>query len=384
MHRLLSILILLSFPASVTARPPAVVDVTTFGAKGDGRTDDTQAIQKAADAAAARTTGFQPPGGAYLGSSPPVYFPAGRYRISGEITFGGYSNVLSDGKAIVEQTGNCRTFVFPGGYTVALSGIRFVGGTNQIHYSNANVDTSIIIIEKCEFQWSSDFAIYTIGTTDGHLSANLVVADSKFVYPRQVLHNACDAATIRDCWVSIGKRNFAADSAAFVNRSGVLMFENMFGVPFFSDSGDHSTAGTKSVNQGVRWVDNYGDLLVRRSRFGGECAGIPIVHHFGKPSEVYPWMGQTISIETSQISAGPASSSNSGVITLREGVPQLIRLVGNRYLVDSPFIRADGVDLDSYFTDIQNAANRFKISIESNMTHPEAPGIPEQLQRFVQ
>ena len=375
MHHLLSIFILLLFSTMVSAQPPGAVDVTAFGAKGDGRTDDTRAIQEAADAAAAGTTAFQPPSGAYLGSSPPVYFPAGRYRVSDEITFGAYANVLSDARAIVEQTGDCRTFVFPGGYTIAVSGIRFLGGTNQIHYSNANTDTSTIIIEKCEFQWSTDFAICTIGTTDGHLSANLVVADSKFVYPRQVLHNACDAATIRDCWVTVGKRNFATDSAAFVNRSGVLMFDNMFGVPTFGGSKDH---------QRVRWVDNHGDLLVRRSRFGGEYAGIPIIHHFGEPGEAYPWMGQTISIETSQICSGPSSSSNSGTITLRAGVPQLIRLVGNRYLVDSPFIRADGIDLDSYFTDIQNAANRFKISIESNMTLPEAPGIPEQLQRFVQ
>ncbi len=188
MQRFLSILILLSFHTLASAEPPGVVDVTTFGAKGDGRTDDTLAIQKAADAAAAKTASFQPLGGAlggaYLGSSPPVYFPAGRYRISGEITLGAYSNVLSDAKAIVEQTGKCRTFVFSGGYTIAVSGIRFIGGTNQIHYSNANVDASMIIIEKCEFHGSTDFAIYTIGTTDGHLSANLVVADSKFIYPR--------------------------------------------------------------------------------------------------------------------------------------------------------------------------------------------------------
>ncbi len=162
------------------------------------------------------------------------------------------------------------------------------------------------------------------------------------------------------------------------------MFDNMFGVPVFGDSGDHPTAGTESVNQRVRWVDNYGDFLVRRSRFGGEYAGIPIVHHFGKPGDAYPWMGQTISIETSVICSGAASNPNSGVVALRAGVPQLIRLVGNKYLCDSPFIRSDGVDLDTYFDGIHNAAGRFKISIESNMTQPKNPGIPKQLEQFLQ
>ena len=373
MLRLTLLFVLLLCPALAFPQPPGVVDVKTFGAKGDGRSDDTQAIQKAADVAAVQTIAFQPSGGCYLGSAPPVYFPAGHYRISGEITFGAYANVLSDAKAVVEQMGRCRTFVFPGGYTVAVSGIRFVGGTNQIHFSNANIDTSTITIEKCEFQLSSDFAINTVGTTDGHLSANLIVADSKFVYSNKILNNVCDAATVRDCWVSIGKRNFAADSAAFVNRSGVLTFDNMFGVPSFGGSKDHKR---------VRWVDNYGDLLVRRSRFGGEDAGIPIVHHFGKPNDAYPWMGHTISIETSLICSGASSVANSAVITLREGIPQLIRLVGNKYLIESPFIRADGVDLDNYFKEIHNPDARFIISIDANMTHPQYPEIPEQLKRF--
>ena len=374
MLRLTMIIVLLLFAVHTFAEPPGVVNVATFGAKGDGRSDDTKAIQKAAQAAAARTVAFQPSGGCYLGSSPPVYFPAGHYKISQEITFGSYATVLSDSGAIIEQTGSCRSFVFPGGYTVVVSGLRFLGGTNQIHYSNANLDTSTIKIENCEFQLSSEFAIYTVGTTDGHLSANLLVTDSKFIYPRQVLHNVCDAATVRDCWVSIGRKNFADDSAAFVNRSGALMFDNMFGVPSFGRSEDFKR---------VRWLDNYnGDLLIRRSRFGGEDAGIPIVHHFGKPGDKYPWMGQSISIETSLICCG-GDSANSAVITLREGVPQLIRLVGNRYLADSPFIRADGVNLDNYFQDIHGADGRFTIAIDANMTWPRNPAIPEQLKRFM-
>lgn len=375
MLRLVIIFFLLSLSTLAFAQSPGAVDVSTFGAKGDGKTDDTLAIQKAADAATARTLAFQPSGGCYLGSAPPVYFPAGHYKISGEITFGGYANVLSDAGAIIEQTGRCRSFVFSGGYTVVVRGIRFLGGTNQIHYSNANIDTSSIKIENCEFQLSTDFAVYTIGTTDGHLSANLVLADSKFIYPHQVLHNVCDAATVRDCWVSIGKQHFADDSAAFVNLSGVLAFDNMFGVPSFGNSKDYKR---------VRWVDNYnGDLLVRRTRFGGEDAGIPIVHHFGAPDEKHPFMGQTISIETSFICCGAANNANAAVLTLREGVPQLIRLVGNKYLVDSPFIRVDGVDLDDYFKKYNNADGRFKVVIEANMTHPQHPGMPEQLKRFL-
>lgn len=363
-------LILYACPAPANPLPGAV-DVTTFGATGDGKTDDTAAIQKAADVAAARTLAFQPAGGVYLGSAPPVYFPAGHYRISKEIRFGGYANVRSDAGAIIQQTADRRIFVFDGGYTVTVSGIRFLGGTRQIEYANANIDASTLHIEGCEFQLAKEFALYTHGTTDGHLSANLVVEKSRFLLPRQVLHNACDAATIRDCWVFIDRRNFAPDAAAFVNRSGVLMFDNMFGVPSFGDSPEHAR---------VRWVDNHDQFLANRSRFGGEDAGIPIVHHFGKAGSRYPFMGQTVSIENSQISAGRAASPHAGVLTLREGVPQLIRLVGNRYLMDSPYIRtANSLDLEAHLKERRG----FKITIEPNQAFPSDPSIPRVLERFL-
>lgn len=52
---------------------PGVVDATRFGVKGDGRTDDTAALQSALDAAAARGGGE-------------VHLPAGQYRLDGTLT----------------------------------------------------------------------------------------------------------------------------------------------------------------------------------------------------------------------------------------------------------------------------------------------------------
>ncbi len=375
MRKLLWTFVAFAWSNLAFSQPPQVVDVTAFGAKGDGATDDTRAIQAAADDAAARTVALQPPGGAYLGSSPPVYFPAGRYKISDEINFSGYANVLSDAKAIVEQTADCRTFVFGNGYTVSVSGIRFLGGTQQIYYANANVDASTLDIEKCEFQLSKDFAVYTTGTTDGHLSAKLVIDKCRFILPRQVLHNACDVATVRDCWVYIGERNFAAESAAFVNYSGALLFDNMFGVPSFGDAKNH---------RAVRWVDNYGyQFVAARSRFGGEYGGIPVVYHFGKAGTEYPWMGQAVVITDSIVSAGRSSNPHAGVVTLRGGVPKVIRIEANLHVVDVPYIRVDGLDLDAYLKSRENSPQH-QIVIKSNMAIPSSPEIPPQLEQFME
>jgi len=362
----------------------------TVSAKGDGKTDDTAAIQAAADLARKRSYIAKPEGGSYLGSSPAIYFPAGRYVISDEIHLGPYSNVLSDSRAIVEQTStDKRCFVFANGYTISVRGIRFVGGKNQIWIDNKNVDSTMLDISECEFQLSSDYAIATQGTaspTDQHMSANLMINRCKFIRPRKVLRNVCDYAVVRDTWVTIALDNFDRDSAAFMNTSGVLMFDNMIGVPVFGTIDDQ---GRQSLDNGgvdrVRWVDNYASLLVQKSRFGGEFGGIPIVHHFGLPDAKYPKMGQTVSIETSWICAGPRSRKDTAVVTLREGIPQLLRIVGNSHLVDGTLLLNDGLNVPALLKANPDVRDRIKFELEPNMTWPATPpAIPQELRGFVQ
>lgn len=379
--------------ATAQALESDVINVRQFengnkpGAVGDGKTDDTAAIQAAADLAAKRTVAFLTKlgevTGAYSGSSPVLYFPAGHYVISDEIRLGAYANVASDSRAIIEQkTGSENIFTFHDGYTVQVRGLRFLGGASQIAFDNKNIDGSSLDISECEFQLSGGPAIYTHGTwkpDDVHLSASLTINRSKFIKPRQVLRNVCDYAILRDCWVLLRHDNFAPDSAAFVNTAGTLMFDNLIGVPDLHP--ETYLPNFKPVER-TRWVDNYGSLLVERSRFGGEGGGIPIVHHFGQPDAAYPFMGQVVSIQNSWICAGLAARSDSGVLTLRAGVPQIIRFEGNSYLIDSPYVRTDGLDLKAFLARYPNAAARFHVTIAGNMAFPKTPAIPVELEQF--
>lgn len=360
----------------------------SVSARGDGKTDDTAAIQAAADLAAKRSQVMKPEGGSYLGSSPVIYFPAGKYVISDEIRFGPYTNIASDSRAIVEQkSGDKRCFVFENVYTISIRGIRFVGGTNQIWMGNKNVDSTMLDISECEFQLSGDYAILTQGTVspnDQHMSANLMINRCKFIRPRKVLRNVCDYASLRDTWVTIHRDNFDGDSAAFMNTSGVLMFDNMIGVPVFGgfDEQGRQNLDNKGLDR-VRWVDNHGTFLAQKSCFGGEFGGIPIVHHFGLPDTKYPKMGQTISIENCWICAGPASRKDSAVVTLREGIPQLLRIVGNSHLIDGSFVKSDGANVQAFLRANPDARERIKFEIDSNMTWPPAPAaLPPELKAF--
>jgi hypothetical protein len=361
----------------------------TASAIGNGKADDTAAIQAAADLAKKRTVAFKADGGAYLGTSPAIYFPAGRYLISDEILLGSYTNIVSDSRAIIEQASpEKRCFVFNDAYTISVRGMKFVGGRNHIWIDNKNIDSTMLDISECEFQASGDYAIVTQGTSrpnDQHMSANLMINRCKFMKPRKVLRNVCDYAMVRDCWVTIHMDNFDRDSAAFLNTAGTLMFDNMIGVPVFGsiDPTGRQTLDNKGVDR-VRWIDNHGSFLAKNSRFGGEFGGIPIVHHFGLPDTKYPKMGQTVCIENSWICAGPRSRNDSAVITLRDGIPLLLRITGNSHLIEGDMLLMDGPNLPAFLRANPDLRTRIHFELESNMTLPPGPpSVPAELRPFL-
>lgn len=101
-------------PAPSATVPADAVDVRTFGAKGDGVTDDTAALQKAAD------------------SRKSLLFGGGKYLISGQITFSGLSGVTvaGQGATILARSGTPDTaalLLFVNPVNVKVSGFTVTG-----------------------------------------------------------------------------------------------------------------------------------------------------------------------------------------------------------------------------------------------------------------
>lgn len=98
-----------------TGATPTGTDVTTLGVKPDDGIDDTMKLQAAAD------------------SKKSLYFPAGQYDISNQITFTALTGVTisgAPGAKIVAKSTTPDTpglFVFNSPTTVAISGLTFVG-----------------------------------------------------------------------------------------------------------------------------------------------------------------------------------------------------------------------------------------------------------------
>lgn len=146
------------------------INVRDFGAKGDGKTDDTLAIQKAVShlASKIKLDRFRNEDGWYKGTTEThvdeLYFPAGTYLIShtifakGSVAWKGES-----GKSKIIMTDADKDILYCHIYRRALfDGMTFSGGRVQLQLWNNNWNASSVNIRNCKFLDSSAPAVRSI------------------------------------------------------------------------------------------------------------------------------------------------------------------------------------------------------------------------------
>ncbi len=116
----------------------ATINVTSYGATGNGSTDDTTSINNAINASASGDT---------------VLFPTGTYKITTNITFKSNRNYTGQGNAVLKQaTANkfCASTENDNGINVLISGLTFQnGGVNFA--GSGNVPANNVDITHCTF-----------------------------------------------------------------------------------------------------------------------------------------------------------------------------------------------------------------------------------------
>lgn len=342
---------------------------------GDGSRINTTGITNAVSEINALTTSFTPTNGAAIGYGPALWVPYGRYKINDAVPYFGYTKIYGAAGAIIEQTDTTKDhFTSTSAFDNEFDGLKFVGGRYAIYIENPNTDYTRFRVNRCEFQVTSDYAIYSKGTGGIQISGNLTINECGFLNCKKVLRNAFDGAYVRDSWVEYtsGPR-MDANTAVFYNAFGVLTLDSMFGIP-------NLTAPRPAT---VRWIDNYGSSVVaKNSRFGGEESGMPIIYNFKAPEQVYPWTGgAVIIIEDSLCAAGPnppVSSSDNGVIHFRTEIPQMVKLKNNRYPTDSNLLVNSGgtITMATYLSG-QHANVRFIYDLGPNLSRGAALGVSE-------
>ena len=109
------------------------INVRDFGAKGDGKTDDTEAIGAAVKAACERRLIPQHPKYNYFVSLVEVYFPSGHYLVSDTIDIS-YVKLRGENYAAIEQLNADKDlFYAQDAWRQLIESFTFLGGKVQLN-----------------------------------------------------------------------------------------------------------------------------------------------------------------------------------------------------------------------------------------------------------
>lgn len=256
-----------------------------FGAKADGTTDDTVAIQAACNAC---NPGFTNSGTTGQFSVNYVLFPAGVYRTTATVTiYGGHT--ISGERAAFKPDAGVTVFTVAATYQNRFDNLVFTGGAVCIKFDTGNVDTSTVTIENCEFQ---DQTVSHIQSSAISASTTYRVLNCKFYsYTTSSSFIGIDLKggnlTLKSCWVT-SAQTFIRNGDGTTGEGGVVYLDDMFGVPVYSGNG------------GCTWVNNTAELTMTNCRLGGESDAVCVIIN---PS-VNPGVGNITRIENSALFSG--------------------------------------------------------------------------------
>lgn len=151
---------LLAFAGRADAR----LNVMDFGAKGDGVADDTAAIQRALDKAAAYyKTDFSRFGRSIDGlGTPEVFIPKGTYRITRPLVAGPTVTVTGVKGTVLDLADDVAVGLYlERAFRATVQWLHFRGGKTHVCFWTANQDTAAILVENCVFERSAEEAVWT-------------------------------------------------------------------------------------------------------------------------------------------------------------------------------------------------------------------------------
>lgn len=354
---------LLAAPEAAIAQPatPGVeLSVKDCGAVGDGKADDTAAIQAAIAAAGNAKDGNQYPGSVWYATQPVVLFPPGAYRITDTLRLGGYDRLRGSGNPRIVQADNEKDIILiDTAYKNSVEGLSFIDGRRAISINTHNLDTSHQVIQGCQFYGSHDCAIHTQDSP----STLLTIEGCVFLSCMSVLRNSCDKATMMDCWITthpeMAKR-------AVIENTDALHLERVLGVPLTNWEADQ------------RWIDNYGSVSCVRVRFGGEGAGFCAVNNYAKYDASYPVNPNVIYLEDCQVYC-IGNNARRAAIYCNE-IPNMITVRNCHGIIDIPLVMVDAaIDLDTYFDEAKARPDCCRYLIQDNSVAEMWQRLPEQM-----
>jgi|GEM_PF-4228498 len=307
------------------------VSVKDFGAKGDGKTDDTKAFEAAMNALRSSeiNTNRLPNGintSVYTGSIRHLIVPHGIYVISRSVKCGSYITIKGEDALLIssQKGGALAPYVAFDmlGWQTEISGLQIIGFSVAIRIDNKNSDIGKIYINDCSFS-NNETAI------DLNAQSSItIISNNRFVNNARTLNiRSGDKVMVESNWITAGK--LKGSQPANIINYGILSFLDNLLVPLPVEKGTQEPA----------WINNYGSVTCERIRQGGEDGSFTLINNFAKAKINYPVIPNSIIVKNSDCYAAYRSDNNvqPAVIRLIE-IPNQIVLEDIRGLVDAKLI----------------------------------------------
>lgn len=243
------------------------VSVKDFGAKGDGVTDDTKAIQDALDYVALQYRGEVAQESGYIRFSYPVlFFPDGIYR-TGKVTPPRRIHLKADGRAVIQSlTGTKDAFdgFFMDAITthVLIEGLTFLFQDTVFRLQTNNADQSFITFRNCTFAKVNLFIDMVSYSASRSTIFNMVGCNASYGV-KTIAKLYADKANFKDNWF-----NHSEDSI-LIYVDSLARFENNIYVP--------TRPGINKAWIEFSGTDHARALSFENERFSGEGGSCPIV-----------------------------------------------------------------------------------------------------------
>ena len=310
----------------VSTGSSSYINVKDFGAIGDGKTDDTQAIQKAMDYAnksriSAQKKSYFGERMPFVGSSSTIFFPKGEYYLTESLKVGSYVSLLgessllfADLKGIVAIQGSF--------WQSKIESLQFIGFEQALSMNSQNVDQGKVVIENCAFL-GNELAINI------HAQSSLIhISKCRFSHNEKAMAIQSDKAIVEANWIKAG--TLEGKHPSQIDVYGVMHFNYNILVP--------NTPSQNAIEPA--WINNYGTVQVVGTRQGGESGSFTLINNFSKLDVSYPINQNGVIVRDSDCYAvfGNRKGYRQPAVVRVIELPNQIELSGIRGLVDAKLI----------------------------------------------
>ncbi len=247
-----------------------------FGVVGDGKTDDSGALQKAFDAAATLVNCA-------------VILPAKKIMLTKTIQLPPKIILISSGVTYLVGNGSINAFSGNNIQSLFVSHIAFKGFLSAFDLRTNALDNNKITFYNCIFYNCSKPSINVTSTKKGSANKTILQIKNCLLNGMTMVKTNASYSKLSNIWLQGSK--LADDQAYIINNHGSMFVESVLGVPR-GLKGKDMIKNTGEIlknkyGENMRWFDNYGKLVIKDMRFGGEGGGFCAVHNFSEDATLF-------------------------------------------------------------------------------------------------